>query len=133
MCALLFLFAAGCGPEEGVGDNADGADTEEGGQSGGGSVSTRRAAGDDPVGSSRPAKSGHTPPDLPKPPPGNPPRPPYRVAERVEGKEGYVHNPWTNEEVDVRGIPDGTLVRDPKDPDTGHKFRIPPPAAQEAP
>ena len=48
----------------------------------------------------------------------------YRVAVPVPGKPGFVFNPFTNAPVDVRGIPPGTLVRDPNDvPD--HHFRVP--------
>ena len=43
----------------------------------------------------------------------------------IPGKEGFVFNPYTNNPVDVRGIPSGTLVRDPQDPNKDHKFRVP--------
>lgn len=49
----------------------------------------------------------------------------YRMSVPVPGKEGYVFNPFNNNPVDVRGIPPGTLVRDPADPDKEHKFRVP--------
>lgn len=49
----------------------------------------------------------------------------YRRAILIPGKEGFVFNPFTNNPVDVRGIPSGTLVRDPQDPNTEHKFRVP--------
>jgi len=49
----------------------------------------------------------------------------YRYATKVEGKEGFVHNPYTQNQVDVRGIPSGTLVRDPHDSNPAHKFRVP--------
>lgn len=49
----------------------------------------------------------------------------YRYATKVEGKEGFVHNPYTQNQVDVRGIPSGTLVRDPHDSNSAHKFRVP--------
>ena len=49
----------------------------------------------------------------------------YRRATLIPGKEGFVFNPFTNNPVDVRGIPSGTLVRDPQDPNKDHKFRVP--------
>ena len=62
----------------------------------------------------------------PQDPASNPPaRKDYRVAVPIPGKEGFVFNPFTNDPVDVRAIPPGTLVRDPNDPDPDHKFRVP--------
>jgi hypothetical protein len=52
-------------------------------------------------------------------------KPDYRRAIPIPGKEGFVFNPFTNNPVDVRGIPSGTLVRDPQDPNETHKFRVP--------
>lgn len=49
----------------------------------------------------------------------------YKVGKPLPGKEGYIFNPFTNNPVDVRGIPSGTLVRDPADPDKEHIFRVP--------
>ncbi|MDA7674621.1 hypothetical protein N8704_01955 [bacterium] len=49
----------------------------------------------------------------------------YRTARAIVTKPGYVFNPWTNRAVDVRGIPNGTLIRDPNDGDPDHKFRVP--------
>jgi hypothetical protein len=49
----------------------------------------------------------------------------YRTARAIVTKPGYVFNPWTNKAVDVRGIPSGTLIRDPNDGDPEHKFRVP--------
>jgi len=49
----------------------------------------------------------------------------YRTARAIVTKPGYVFNPWTNKAVDVRGIPSGTLIRDPNDGDPDHKFRVP--------
>ena len=49
----------------------------------------------------------------------------YRRAILIPGKEGFVFNPFTNNPVDVRGIPSGTLVRDPQDSNAEHKFRVP--------
>jgi hypothetical protein len=56
---------------------------------------------------------------------GPPPKRDYRTAVTIPGKEGFVFNPFTNDPVDVRAIPPGTLVRDPNDPDPEHKFRVP--------
>ena len=53
------------------------------------------------------------------------PKPTYRYALPIPGKEGFVFNPFTNNPVDVRGIPSGTLVRDPQDSNSDHKFRVP--------
>lgn len=64
-------------------------------------------------------------PRVPSTPQGEPAPPKYKTAERVPGRAGYVFNPWTNGEVDVRGIPKGSLVRDPKDSNKDHKFRVP--------
>jgi hypothetical protein len=49
----------------------------------------------------------------------------YPYATKVPGKQGFVFNPYTKNQVDVRGIPQGTLVRDPYDSDKTHKFRVP--------
>ncbi|MFD2157378.1 hypothetical protein ACFSW8_00530 [Rubritalea tangerina] len=49
----------------------------------------------------------------------------YPYASKVPGKQGFVFNPYTKNQVDVRGIPSGTLVRDPYDSDKTHKFRVP--------
>ena len=50
----------------------------------------------------------------------------YPVAVPVPGKPGFAFNPFNpKSEVDLRAIPPGTLVRDPKDPDPKHKFRVP--------
>ena len=50
----------------------------------------------------------------------------YPRAIPIPGKEGYVFNPHTNNPVDVRGIPSGTLVEDPQDPNgSKHRFRVP--------
>ncbi len=49
----------------------------------------------------------------------------YRTARAIVTKPGYVFNPWTNKAVDVRGIPSGTLIRDPNDGNPDHKFRVP--------
>mgnify|MGYP001827734096 CR=1 FL=1 len=52
-------------------------------------------------------------------------KPNYPYALPIPGKDGFVFNPYTNNPVDVRGIPSGTLVRDPQDPNADHKFRVP--------
>lgn len=49
----------------------------------------------------------------------------YPYATKVPNKTGFVFNPYTKNQVDVRGIPSGTLVRDPYDNDKTHKFRVP--------
>lgn len=54
-----------------------------------------------------------------------PDKPDYRRAIPIPGREGMVFNPFTNNPVDVRGIPSGSLVRDPADPNMDHKFRVP--------
>lgn len=46
-------------------------------------------------------------------------------ASKVPGKDGFVFNPYTNNQVDVRGIPSGTKVRDPHDSNPAHIFRVP--------
>ena len=69
--------------------------------------------------------AGDLAPDPQKPATEPPPRQDYRVAVPSPGKEGFVFNPFTNDPVDVRAIPSGTLVRDPNDPDPDHKFRVP--------
>lgn len=65
-------------------------------------------------------------PQTPSSAPANPTGPkPYPYAAKVPGKPGFVFNPYTKNQVDVRGIPSGTLVRDPYDDDQTHKFRVP--------
>lgn len=50
----------------------------------------------------------------------------YRRAVPIPGKEGFVFNPFTNNPVDVRGIPSGSLVYDPQDPNKDrNRFRVP--------
>ncbi len=53
----------------------------------------------------------------------NPTGPPTAV--KIPGKPGFVYNPFNKNEVDVDGIPPGTKVRDPFDPDQSHIFRVP--------
>lgn len=57
--------------------------------------------------------------------PSPPPKKDYRSGVPIPGREGFVFNPFTNNPVDVRGIPPGTLVVDPQDPNPDHKFRVP--------
>lgn len=60
------------------------------------------------------------------PTPSDPVKPGYPRAIPIPGKAGYVFNPFTNNPVDVRGIPSGTLVEDPQDPNgSKHRFRVP--------
>jgi hypothetical protein len=40
-------------------------------------------------------------------------------------RPGFVISPFTNKMVDLRGIPAGTKVRDPSDPNPEHVFRVP--------
>lgn len=49
---------------------------------------------------------------------------PVRFAAPVPGKAGFVFNPYTQNQVDVRGIPSGTKVKDPHD-SQGRVFRVP--------
>lgn len=69
------------------------------------------------------AASRYTPPrPEPKPDP-KPTGPP--TAKKIPGKPGHVYNPFNQNEVDVDGIPSGTKVRDPHDPDETHIFKVP--------
>ena len=65
------------------------------------------------------ARTTHKPPahrpPAPKPTP-KPDKPKYPTAKAVTGKPGFVFNPYTYDEVDVRGVPSGSVVRDPSDP-----------------
>jgi len=54
-----------------------------------------------------------------------PAKPNYPTAAAVPGKPGFVFNPYTHNIVDVKGIAPGRLCRDPEDPDSAHKFRVP--------
>ena len=50
----------------------------------------------------------------------------YPIGAPVPGRPGYALNPYTQNEVDVRGIPKGSLVQDPNDPEGKvHRFRVP--------
>ena len=48
-----------------------------------------------------------------------------KFAAPVPGKAGFVYNPYTKNQVDVRGIPSGTKVRDPHDSNPAHIFKVP--------
>ncbi len=48
-----------------------------------------------------------------------------KFAAPVPNKAGFVYNPFTHNQVDVRGIPSGTKVRDPHDANPAHIFRVP--------
>ncbi len=48
-----------------------------------------------------------------------------KYAAPVPGKTGFVYNPYTHNQVDVRGIPSGTKVRDPHDANPSHVFKVP--------
>lgn len=48
-----------------------------------------------------------------------------KYAASVPGKSGFVYNPYTHNQVDVRGIPSGTKVRDPHDSNPAHVFKVP--------
>ncbi len=53
-------------------------------------------------------------------------KPKYPTARPIPGKAGFVFNPYTYDQVDVRGVPGGSLVIDPNDPNKStHKFRVP--------
>jgi hypothetical protein len=47
------------------------------------------------------------------------------TAKAVPGRSGFVFNPFTGNIVDVRGLSEGLLVRDPQDSDRSHTFRVP--------
>ena len=84
------------------------------------------AQGNNPV--TNTGGSGPTVNDTTPPPPvnANNKKTNYRTARSIPGKPGYVFNPWTLEPVDVRGIPSGSLVQDPNDPNkANHRFRVP--------
>jgi hypothetical protein len=48
-----------------------------------------------------------------------------KFAAPVPDKPGFVYNPFTQNQVDVRGIPSGTKVRDPHDSNPAHIFKVP--------
>ncbi len=53
-------------------------------------------------------------------------KPKFPTARKIPGKTGFVFNPYTYEPVDVRGIPSGSTVIDPNDPDKAtHRFKVP--------
>ena len=73
----------------------------------------------------RPPVTRPTAPSLPDPVAPAPPKPTVPTAKKVPGKPGMVFNPFTNNEVDVNGIPGGTKVRDPHDKNKKHIFKVP--------
>ncbi|MGE9268917.1 MAG: hypothetical protein ACQKBY_12545 [Verrucomicrobiales bacterium] len=80
-----------------------------------------------PVTTPQPETTAPKPQPKPKPETTAPkpkPKPKYDTALAIPGREGFVFNPHTNEPVDVRGIPSGSLVTDPNDAE-GRKFRVP--------
>lgn len=62
-------------------------------------------------------------PNVPNPPVVKPAV--TKFAAPVPGKTGFVYNPFTQNQVDVRGIPSGTKVRDPHDSNPAHIFKVP--------
>lgn len=56
--------------------------------------------------------------------PEKPDKPKYPTATAIPGKAGHVFNPYTNDPVDVRGIPSGSKVTDPNDSES-RVFRVP--------
>tara|TARA_B110000908_G_scaffold28517_1_gene33537 strand:- start:7882 stop:8295 length:414 start_codon:yes stop_codon:yes gene_type:complete len=67
--------------------------------------------------------NGEIPPVKPNPPVVKPTV--VKFAAPVPNKAGFVYNPFTHNQVDVRGIPSGTKVRDPHDANPAHIFRVP--------
>lgn len=61
------------------------------------------------------------------PPPTTEPtrRTDYPFATPVPGQVGFVLSPYSENKVDVRGIPSGTLVQDPTFPTEKKYFRVP--------
>ena len=51
--------------------------------------------------------------------------PTIRIAKPVPGRPGHVFNPYTQNMVDVEGVPSGTKVRDPQDDNEAHTFYVP--------
>ena len=47
------------------------------------------------------------------------------IARRVQGRPGFVFNPYNQNMVEVEGIMGGTKVRDPQDSDPSHIFVVP--------
>jgi len=66
-----------------------------------------------------------TDPEVMKPVAPKPPANVVKFAAPVVGKKGFVYNPFTGNQVDVRGIPSGTKVRDPHDSNPAHIFKVP--------
>lgn len=124
--AAVVLAISGCGEaEEDAGAPAVGADGSET-RTGAATPSATAAAGRSEAPAKLPRGEGRTPDGR---------KAPETVREGIPipGKPGFIFNPWTNNPTDVRGIPAGTLVRDPQDPDKSHKFRVPKPAKPGTP
>lgn len=51
-------------------------------------------------------------------------KPSLPVAKAIPSKPGFVFNPYTYDPVDVRGVPSGSTVIDPNDPDKSHQFIV---------
>lgn len=60
---------------------------------------------------------------IPTPPSTLTPPKSYPYARAVSGKSGFVYNPYTQKQIDVRGFSSGTLVSDPGD--ATQKFYVP--------
>ncbi len=61
---------------------------------------------------------------IPIVPPSDPNKPvTFPFATPVPGKAGFVFNPYNQKKVDVRGLPSGTLVSDPRN--ANQKFYVP--------
>lgn len=86
-------------------------------------VVTKTKSQTKPISRSKPV-SKPDPTPKPEPAPVDKPKPKYPTSTSIPGKDGHVFNPYTNNPVDVRGIPSGSLVTDPNDGE-GRKFRVP--------
>lgn len=52
--------------------------------------------------------------------------PSFPVAKKVPGREGFVYSPYDNTVIDVRTVPAGKLVKNPKDASGAKRyFRVP--------
>lgn len=55
-----------------------------------------------------------------------PVKPKSKYPTAVNTRDGFVTNPFTGQEVDVRGVPAGSIVYDPDDPNwKTNRFRVP--------
>lgn len=71
------------------------------------------------------SSSSNTSPSTTTPKTVTPSVPTVKYAAPVPNKPGFCYNPWTHNQVDVRGIPSGTKVRDPHDSNPAHIFKVP--------